>query len=398
MTRRKRARAGVIGVAAVALAATAFTGPAQPAQATASRPAGHETTQRAIDAALAAGVTGVAVEVRDADGVWKSASGVGNRLTGAPRGKNDRFRVGGLTGTFVATVLLQMEAENKLDLDDTVDRHLPGLVKGNGNDGSRITVRQLLNHTSGLYDYLADQGYYETYVLGDGFLQHRYDTLTPEQRVKVALGHPPQFTPGARLWFSHTNDVLAALIVQKAGGRPYEDEVRERIIEPLGLRSTSNPGTGTGLPRPSSRSYSRLFLSQPDRIDDVTELNGSQIWGDGDIISTTGDVNRFHRALIQGRLLPPEQMAELTTTVPNPDFPGAAYGLNLEKLTLSCGTPLWFRDGGTTGSLTMTASTEDGGHLLTFNYNNDWGAETLLPVLNAEFCDTPVVSGTGSHE
>ncbi|MGW2649917.1 serine hydrolase domain-containing protein [Streptomyces sp. NPDC001393] len=397
MTRRMRPRAGLVGLAAVAFAATAYAGPAQAAQAAADRAAGHPATQRAIDAAVAAGIPGITVEARDAGGVWKSASGVGNRETGTPRGKNDRFRIGGLTDTFVATVLLQMEAEHKLSLDDTVDHYLPGLVTGNGNDGRTITVRQLLNHTSGLYDYLADQGYYETYALGDGFLQHRYDTLTPEQRVKVALGHAPLFAPGARFSFSTTNDVLAALIVQKAGGRSYEDEVRERIIEPLGLRATSNPGDSIGLPRPSSRGYSKLFLSQPDRIDDVTELNGSQVWGNGDIISSADDLNRFYGALIQGRLLPPQQLKELTTTLPNPDFPGAVYGLNIEKLTLACGTPVWFRDGGTTGSLTMTAFTEDGRHLLTFNYNSDWGPETLLPILNAEFCDTPVASGTGSH-
>ncbi|OIK05278.1 serine hydrolase domain-containing protein [Streptomyces monashensis] len=393
MTRPRRPRAGVVGLAAVAITATAFTGPAAAARDAAPTAAAHQATQRAIDAAVGAGVPGVTVEARDADGVWKSASGVGDRRTGAPRGTNDRFRIGGLTNTFVATVLLQMEAENRLGLDDPVEHYLPGLVTGNGNDGRKITVRQLLNHTSGLFDYLADQDFYETYSLGDGFLQHRYDTLTPERRVRVALAHAPLFAPGTRFSFSNTNDVLAALIVQKVGGRPYEDEVRERIIEPLGLKATSNPGTGIRLPRPSGRGYSKLFLSQPDRIDDVTELNGSQSWGNGDIISSADDLTRFYGALMRGKLLPARQLKELTTTVDNPDFPGASYGLDIERLTLSCGTTVWFRDGGTTGWLSMAAFTEDGSHQLTFNYNGDWGAETLLPVLDAEFCDTPAASG-----
>ncbi|MET8248731.1 serine hydrolase domain-containing protein [Streptomyces sp. NPDC005202] len=281
MTRRKRPGAGVVGVAAaVAMAATALTGPAQAAAR--DRPAAaaaHQATQRAIDAAVAAGVPGVTIEVRDADGVWKSAAGVGDLKTGAPRGKNDRFRVTGITDTFVATVLLQMEAEKKLSLDDTVEHWLPGVVTGNGNDGSAITVRQLLNHTSGLFDYLADEEYGATYLKGDSYLQHRYDTVTPEQRLKVAFSHAPMFKPGAGHWFSNTNDVLAALIIEKAGGRSYEDEVRRRIIEPLGLRATSNPGTSARLPRPSSRGYSKLFSAQPDRIDDVTEVNGSQRGG-----------------------------------------------------------------------------------------------------------------------
>ncbi|MEU2929415.1 serine hydrolase domain-containing protein [Streptomyces sp. NPDC007251] len=389
MTRRKRPKAGVVGVAAVAIAATALTGPAQAAER--DRPAtaaAHQATQRAIDAAVAAGVPGVTIEVRDADGVWKSAAGVGDLKTGAPRGKNDRFRVTGITDTFVATVLLQMEAEKKLSLDDTVEHWLPGVVAGNGNDGSAITVRQLLNHTSGLFDYLADEEYGATYLRGDSYLRHRYDTVTPEQRLKVAFSHAPMFTPGAGHWFSNTNDVLAALIIEKAGGRSYEDEVRRRIIEPLKLRATSNPGTSTGLPRPSSRGYSKLLAAQPDRIDDVTEVNGSQSWGNGDIISSAGDLNRFYAALIHGQLLPPRQLKEMETTVDDPAFPGATYGLNIGRLTLSCGTSLWYRDGGTVGWISLSAMTEDGRHQLTFNYNGDWGAETMLPILDAEFCGT----------
>lgn len=389
MTIRKRARAGAVGLAALAMAATAFTGPAQATLDTAPA-ADHQATQRAIEAAVAAGIPGITVEARDAKGVWKSASGVANRETGAPRGKNDRFRVGHITSTFVATVLLQMEAEKKLSLDDTVERHLPGLVTGNGNDGKAITVRQLLNHTSGLFDYFADNDYVQTYVLGDGYLQHRYDTMPPEQRVKVALAHAPQFQPGTRHGFSNTNDILAAMVVQKVGGKPYEDEVRKRIIEPLGLTATSNPRNSVQLPQPSSRGYSKLFfLTQPDRIDDVTEVNGSQTWGNGDIISSAGDLNRFYGALMRGKLLPPEQLKAMKTTVVNPDFPISSYGLGIERLTLGCGTTVWYRDGGTVGWLSLVALTEDGRHQLTFNYNSDWRADDLLSILSAEFCATP---------
>lgn len=389
MTTGKRPRACVVGLAAVAITATALTGPAQASRDTAPTAAGHQATQRAIDAAVEAGVPGVTAEARDADGVRKSASGVGDLETGAPRGKNDRFRVGSITDTFVATVLLQMEAEKKLGLDDTVERHLPGVVTGNGNDGREITVRQLLNHTSGLFDYLADTEYAETYLVGDGFLQHRYDTLTPGKRLKAAFSHEPLFQPGARHSFSHTNDVLAALIVEKIGGKPYEDEVRRRIIEPLGLKATSNPGNGVHLPQPSSRGYSKLFGAQRDRIDDVTEMNGSQGWGDGDIISSARDLNRFYGALMGGKLLPPQQLKAMRTTVDNPDFPGSSYGLGIERLTMSCGTTLWYHDGGAVGWISLAASTEDGRHQLTLNYNSTWGAETVLPILNAEYCGAP---------
>ncbi|MGW7264875.1 serine hydrolase domain-containing protein [Streptomyces sp. NPDC054842] len=368
----------------MAITATFLTG--QAGADTAPTP-GHQATKAAIDAAVAGGIPGVAAEARDAAGVWKTASGVGDLKTREPRGKNDRFRVGHLTSTFVATVLLQMEAEKKLSLDDTVERHLPGLVQGNGNDGGAITVRQLLNHTSGLPDYFADSDYVATYVQGEGYLQHRYDTLPHDKRVKVALTHPPAFAPGTRHGFSNTNDVLAAMVVEKVGGRPYENEVRQRIIEPLGLKATSNPGTGAQLPAPSSRGYSKLFWdTQPDRIDDVTEVNGSQLWGNTDLISSAGDLNRFYGALLRGKLLPAQQLKEMKTTVVNPDFPISSYGLGIERLSLGCGVDIWYRDGGTVGWLSLVALTDDGRHQLAFNYNGDWRADEILPILNAEFC------------
>lgn len=389
MTIRIRPRAGMIGLAAVAMTAIAFTGPARASGEAAPAAAGHQATQLAIDAAVKAGIPGITAEARDADGLWKYASGVGNLNTGTPRGLNDRFRVGSITDTFVATVLLQMEAEKKLSLDDTVESHLPGVVTGNGNDGRTITVRQLLNHTSGLFDYLADVAYYEKYTLGDGFLQHRYDSLTPQQRLKVAFSHAPEFQPGARHSFSHTNDILAALIVAKVGGTSYEDEVRKRIVKPLGLKATSHPGTSTTVPQPSSRGYSKLFFNtQPDRIDDTTEFNASQVWGDADIISSTGDLNRFYKALMGGKLLPAQQMKELKTTVVNPDLPISSYGLGVERLEMPCGATIWYHDGGTVGSLTFTAFSEDSSHQLTFNYNGEWDASGLLPILSAEFCET----------
>ncbi|MFE7173456.1 serine hydrolase domain-containing protein [Streptomyces sp. NPDC057616] len=389
MTTPTRRRARLVALAAAALTAGALTAPAAAAGPVRAA-GGHQATQAAIEAAVAAGVPGVSAEARDAAGVWRTTAGVGDRTTGAPRSPEDRFRTGSITNTFVATVLLQMEAEHKLSLDDPVETYLPGVVTGSGNDGRRITVRQLLNHTSGLYDYLADPAYYEKYTLGDGFLQHRYDTLTPAQRLAVAFSHPPMFPPGARHSFSHTNDILSALIVEKVSGSSYEAEVRRRILNPLKLKATSNPGTATTVPRPSSRGYSKLFYgTDPDRIDDVTDVNGSQNWGDGDLISNAGDLNRFYGALMGGRLLPAQQLKELKTTVVNPDFPASSYGLGVELLTLGCNTSVWYHDGGVVGSLTLSAFSEDGRHQLTFNYNGDWEVSQLLATLNAEFCPAP---------
>ncbi|GLF99779.1 serine hydrolase domain-containing protein [Streptomyces yaizuensis] len=394
----RRARTGVIALAAAAaVTATAFTAPAQAAPAPPSAtdsvsgpPTGHQETRRALEAVVAAGIPGVVAATRDdRHGTWRTTVGVGNRTTGAPRSPQDRFRIASITKTFVATVLLQMEAEGRLDLDDSVETHLPGLVHGNGNDGRKISVRQLLNHTSGLFDYLADPAYAEKYLIGDGFLRHRHDTLAPEFHVGVALAHPPLFAPGADASYSNTNYVLAALVIESVAGRDYEDEVRERIIEPLRLRGTSQPRNGIHLPRPSSRAYSTLFLPGPDaKIHDVTEMNGSQGWGDGDIISTAGDLNRFFGALMKGKLLPKKQLAAMKTTVWMPNA-GAHYGLGITRADTSCGIRLWSHGGGIAGSLSGAYTTEDGRRQLAFNLNGDW-ADGGRNVAEAEFCGRAV--------
>ncbi|MEU5899689.1 serine hydrolase domain-containing protein [Streptomyces venezuelae] len=403
MALRKRTKTGVVGIVAAAVAATAFVAPARAEtdrgtdrtgadrvsadeHPGASTDRHHRATRRAMEAAVRAGTPGVAAQARDARGVWSSAVGVGDLESGAPRGKHDRFRVGSITKSFVATVLLQMEAEGKLDLDDSVERHLPGLVRGNGNDGRRITVRQLLNHTSGLFDYLADEEYSKTYLEGDGYLTHRYDTLPPRKHVAVALSHKPLFEPGAKHSYSNTNYILAGLIIERTGGRTYEAEVRDRIIEPLKLKNTVNPGNGIHLPEPSSRGYAKLFPSDPDRIDDITEMNGSQGWADGDIISTTGDLNRFYDALLRGRLLPPKQLKAMKTTVAVPGAPDMAYGLGLSRIRTSCGTTLWGHAGGMVGWLSMAYSTEDARHQLSYSYNADWDGESMGAILDAEYC------------
>ncbi|MER5986690.1 serine hydrolase domain-containing protein [Streptomyces sp. NPDC001787] len=393
MTLRKTARTGAVGLAATAMVAAAFAVPAPASSDAAHTTVGHGATQRAMDAEVEGGIPGITAQVRDSGGVWTSTSGVGDLTTGAPRGKNDRFRIGSITKTFVATVLLQMEAEGRLGLDDTVECHLPGLVRGNGNDGRRITVRQLLHHTSGLYDYLADEDYLDTYMRGEGFLRHRYDTLPPWKQVKAALSHQPLFTPGAELSYSNTNYVLAALIIEKAGGRTYEAEVRDRIIEPLGLRNTSNPGNSVHLPRPSSRSYAKLFASDPERVDDVTAMNGSQGWADGDIISTTGDLNRFYSSLLRGELLPPEQLKAMKTTTPAPGRPNVSYGLGLTRFRTSCGPAVWGHGGGMVGSSSLAVTTEDGLHQLAYNRNGDWSAGPADRIMEAEYCPTPAPSG-----
>ncbi|MEV6170505.1 serine hydrolase domain-containing protein [Streptomyces sp. NPDC051954] len=375
-------RTTLAAATAVALSAVAFAGPAVAATGSGG---GHGATRKAIEAAVEAGVPGVTATVKDGRGTWSATAGVGDVETDQPRSAQDRYRVGSITKTFVATVLLQLEAEGRLSLDDTVDKWLPGVVEGNGHDGGQITVRQLLNHTSGIYNYTGDDDFVRTYFMAEGFFEHRYDTVTPRHLVAIAMKHKPDFAPGTSWSYSNTNYVLASMVIEKATGHRYGDEVRRRIIEPLHLTGTSVPGTRATLPQPSGRAYSKLAEEVTGPTYDVTELNPSLASAAGEMISDSADLNRFYRALLQGRLLPAEQLKEMKTTVANPHTNETRYGLGLMDVELSCGIHVWGHEGGIHGSSSVALTTADGRHSLAFNFNGDWTGDGVA-VIEGEFC------------
>ncbi|MFD7494557.1 serine hydrolase domain-containing protein [Streptomyces sp. NPDC059832] len=362
----------VAGITVTALAAPAVAAapPAKPS---------HAATQQALDAAVAEGVPGAVAQARDGRARWSGTAG--------ERKSGDRFRVGSITKTFTATVLLQLQAEGRLDLDDPVEKWLPGVVRGHGHDGRKITIRQLLNHTSGIYNYTEDPALQEK-VLGLGFLRHRYDTWTPKQIVAVAMAHEPDFAPGTDWNYSNTNFVLAGMVVEKVTGRPYGKEIENRIVKPLKLRATSVPGTDSRMPEPNSRAYSKLSRETGGPTYDVTELNPSIASAAGEVISDANDLQTFYRALLKGRLLPAAGMREMTDTVQiSPDLPGVGYGLGLMRQKLSCGKEVWGHNGGIHGSHSEAQVTRDGEHSLAANFNADWTGDTQKPV-EAEFCGT----------
>ncbi|MFD7686268.1 serine hydrolase domain-containing protein [Streptomyces sp. NPDC059781] len=387
MRMRTTAVAAVAVALSAALAVPAVAAPSGTGAGTGNTAAAtgdHQATRRAMKAAVAAGVPGVTATARDGRGTWASTAGVGDLRTERKRSPQDHYRVGSITKTFVATVLLQLEAEGKLSLDDTVDTWLPGLVTGNGHDGTRITLRQLLNHTSGVFNYTEDEDFGRTYFTKEGgFLEHRYDTLAPEELVRTALAHEPDFDPGASWHYSNTNYVLAGMVIEKATGRPYGEEVRRRVIDPLHLTATSVPGTRASLPRPGSRAYSKLAPTATGPTYDVTRINPSLAHSAGEMISDSKDLNRFYQALLTGRLLPREQLDEMTTMVPVDAT--RAYGLGLMRTTLSCGVDVWGHGGGIHGSVSEAVTTKDGRHSLAFNFNGDWAGDTEA-VIEAEFC------------
>jgi D-alanyl-D-alanine carboxypeptidase len=309
-----------------------------------------EVLRESVLAAQSAGqLHGVIGLVRDGDSVGYASAGLGDVIRRTPADPHARFRIGSNTKAFVSTVLLQLEAEGALSLDDTVDHWLPGVVDRNGNDGTTITVRQLLNHTSGIPEYMTGAT-----LLEYGANLTPAKPWTPRQLVDIATASQPTFAPGTAWGYSNTNYALAGMVITAVTGNQPADEVTARIIEPLGLRDTTyvtEPGLDT-----SFRGYHDI-VGLPR---DVTVSNVTMTGAAGAIVSTSDDLATFARALITGDLLPPAQQRELETTVPTaPDGTGYDYGLGIGLVRTPCG-PAWTHTGGTLGYLSTWASNDDG--------------------------------------
>ncbi|MEU9144929.1 serine hydrolase domain-containing protein [Streptomyces sp. NPDC048349] len=295
------------------------------------------------------GLPAALASVQDRDGRTRTyTAGAGDLATGSKVPEDGQVRIGSTTKTFTAVVVLQLAAEGKIDLDTSVDTYLPGVVRGEDIDGSRITVRRLLQHTSGLPEY--------EHLVGDDILRGRY--FEPRELLDIALRHKADFAPGTTWAYSNTNYVVAGLIVQKVTGRPLGEEMDRRVIKPLGLRHTSFPSAGDMTIRePHPRGYRRDSAGAPLR--DVTEIDPSAAWAAGQLISTNSDLNRFFTALLAGRLLPAEQLTQMRATVPIGNT-GAGYGLGLMSRPLSCGGVYWGHGGDIEGYESRGGATDDG--------------------------------------
>jgi D-alanyl-D-alanine carboxypeptidase len=308
--------------------------------------------RRLLDQIVAAGAPGAAALVRDEHGVQQAASGLADLRTGRPMRPKLNYRVASVTKPFVATVVLQQVAEGRLSLSDTVERWLPGILPY----GGQVSIRQLLNNTSGVPEYLLVP-LLELYESKQG----RFRSWTPRELVALVAGQSPLFPPGTTYSYSNTNYVLAGLIVEAATGRTLGQELKRRIIRPLGLRDTFFPFNRPDIPGRNARGYSLPLGDQGPVLDgpllDFTVYNPSLAWAAGNLVSDLADLQRFFRALLDGRLLPPELLAEMTTTVPIGQ--GAGYGLGLLVLETPCGR-LIGHDGGIPGFITIVLSTQDG--------------------------------------
>jgi D-alanyl-D-alanine carboxypeptidase len=315
--------------------------------------------QRQLDRLVTrTGFPGVLATVKGRDGrVHTYTAGVGDVRTGAPVPRDGRVRIASNTKMFTATVVLQLVAAGTVELDAPVERYLPGVVRGHGNDGRQITVRQLLQQTSGLPDYdtvVEERG---------GSLQavaHTY--FEPRELVDAALDSRRHFTPGSAWEYSNTNYVLLGLLVQRVTGRPIGEEITRRVIRPAGLHDTYWPAQGEQGIR-GSHPHGYWADAPGAAYEDITGMDPSLGWSAGQLVSTTADLGRFMEALLGGRLLPPAQLRAMKQTVSAPGFdvrPGWRYGLGLANHGLPCGGRGWGHGGDIQGFETRNLITSDG--------------------------------------
>jgi D-alanyl-D-alanine carboxypeptidase len=362
-------KAMIVIMAAVAatLPATLVVAPAgQAAQQAGGAPRergdhNHAALQHTLDVLTHQdGFPGALVEVRNEHGRrWTGRSGVAELGSRRPVPLGARFRIGSTTKPFVAAVVLQLVAAGRVRLDAPIERYLPGLIRGHGNDGHAITVRELLQHTSGLPDDVADLP-----LLGEAFLRLRFHHYPPRQLLALALRHPPVATPGRTWSYSNTNYIVLGLLIERVTGHPYGREIDRRILRPLHLDHTLVPGDSPEIPGPHAHGYLPVDQDGQTRLVDITRINPSWSWAGEEMISTTGDLNRFLAALLGGRLLPAAQLARMTQSVPAigdwDQYPGARYGLGLEQIPLACGGAAWGHGGDIHGYSTRAWSTLDG--------------------------------------
>ncbi|NBH02955.1 serine hydrolase domain-containing protein [Amycolatopsis sp. SID8362] len=329
----------------------------------------------ALDAALEdvhrAGVPGLFAEVRDGGHVWRGAAGVADVETGRPVTAGMRHRVGSVTKTFTAAaVLLQVET-GRLDLDRPVREYLPDLVPGDA-----ITVRMLVNHTSGLAEYLP-YAYPSLRAFPDlantspqSIDDHRFTRFDPVELIKLGVAAPPASAPGSTPGlYSNTNYLLLCELLERVTGIAAEKVITRDVIERAGLRDTELP-CGTEVDGPHSRLYECWFgMIDPPR--DYSVYDMSWVGPSASLISTVADLNHFYARLLAGEIVSRASLAEMQRTVPVISQEGKVipYGVGLHP-TETPGQPVFWGHGGTVwggGALAMTRA--DGGRQLALAVN-----------------------------
>ena len=289
------------------------------------------------------------VTVTGASGSWSGSSGLADLATGDPATAADEVRIGSISKTFIATVVLQLVAQQRISLDRPVQQYLPGLLR---QDDPPITIAELLNHTSGLGP--ADG----TVNTGDAqwFLANRLGTYTTGQLLGPVLQQPLIFPPGTRQQYNGVNYIVLAMVIEKVTGHGYAQEIERRILRPLGLDHTYIPATSPVIPGPYLHGYYQQGAGEP--LADISGQSPTLFGAQGAMISTTGDLDQFITALFRGRLLPPAELDDMFT-IPAAASGTIRYGMGLLAYTLTNGVTVWGHTGETPGYASGVFATRD---------------------------------------
>ncbi|MFI6011036.1 serine hydrolase domain-containing protein [Streptomyces sp. NPDC051243] len=339
------------------------------------RPGAHppDTLQQQLDDLVRTpgGPPGAIAVLRDGRGSRVVRAGVSNLATGRRPQPGDHMRIASAAKAFSGAVALSLVDRRHLRLDDTVRERLPQLPRAWG----AVTLRQLLNHTSGLPDYSRAPAFARTLQANP---RHRFDS---RRLLDYVADRPLLFRPGTRYQYSNSDNIAVALMAEAATGVRYERLLDELVYRPLGLFRTSLP-QGHLMPVPYLHGYD---VSPPAPPEDVSEVLGmSGVWASGGIVSTPIDMTRFVRGYVGGRLygrpLVREQRRWIPGAASEPAGPGRNdAGLALFRYTTRCGVVLG-HTGNTLGYTQLIAATPDGRRSLTFSVTTQI-TEAMNPVL-----------------
>ncbi|GIG69250.1 GNAT family N-acetyltransferase [Phytomonospora endophytica] len=341
-----------------------------------SRPELTRVMQEIVDS----GITGFQLRVSDEHGEWTGSAGLAELDGNTPPVVDGYHRIGSNTKTFTAVALLALVAEGRVALDTAVADYLPEF----GFD-PRITVRMLLQHTSGIFNFTGEvytDGSVESDITlngaavipgitwqGKAWVEQRFRTYEPEELVRLALSKNPRFEPGADWSYANTNYVVLRLIIEKVTGSALSEELQRTVFGPLGLTHTIVPGASSDIPAPHAHAYYRYDNDGTEDTIDVTVHNPSWISTGGDMISTTADLQAFITGLVTGKLLPAEILTEMFDA-----YPAIGYGLGVfVQDAPDGGGKLITHNGGAMGHAALMYTTLDGSKTLTaaLNYVDD---------------------------
>ncbi|NBE99102.1 beta-lactamase family protein [Nonomuraea sp. KC401] len=345
--------------AAVPAPATAGTTPSTVAPQVELPPIDQAALKRSIAGLPASDATAAEVRVGGAKGSWRGFTGVTDLRTNRPAKAGARFRAGSVTKVFTVAVVLQLVAEGKISLDDTVQRRLPGLLP---RAYPAVKVGQLLNHTSGLPSPEISADFKQVYAT-------RFRKWTPREYVREAVKKPMEFAPGTQQHYVDMNTFVAGLLIEKVTGRSYEREVTTRIFAPLGMRDSYLPGDSVRIRGRHNHGYQLV----PDdfknairygrhHVVDMTVTTSTYTWASGDLISTTTDLETFVKALFGGKVVPAAQLEHMFTVPRVPTYgtgDPAMHTSGMSRLELPGGLVVYGKTGARYGSAAAIGATRD---------------------------------------